>query len=86
MARLKVFGSSSHWRAFQTGGDRTIIAAESQKRAAEVLGLSLYEFRQFWGVTRNQEEIETAMAQPEVIFVGYRGMVTKFEEFKKGRC
>lgn len=65
MGRLKVFGGNS-FRHPNRRQCRTIIATTSQKRAAELMKMSLYEFRDYWCETGNQAEIDAAMKRPEV--------------------
>jgi hypothetical protein len=50
------------------GKNRVIIAARSAARAAEMLGVSSYAFRNFACETGNDREIKTAMAMPGVAF------------------
>jgi hypothetical protein len=63
---LKVFGGDVF---FHRGKQlRTIIAAYSQKEAAEKAGISLYEMREWWCETGNPKELEVALAEPGVLF------------------
>lgn len=61
----KVFGGMTFHGGKQM---RAVVAAPTQKRAAELVGMSVGEFRQFWSVTRNSEEIQTALSQPGTVF------------------
>lgn len=47
---------------------RAIVAAPSQRKAAELLEMSLYEFRLYSAETGNQVEIQTATGAPGQIF------------------
>ena len=80
-AKLKVFGSCNF--VIDRTTDRVVIAATSQKRAAELLGVSLYDFKQFWSETGNEEEIKAAMAKPETILISRRSVIVVFEEYIK---
>lgn len=46
---------------------RTIVAARTKKRAAELLGISAGELNKDWSVTGNKAELEAALARPEVV-------------------
>lgn len=65
--KLKVYGTYTHLRGV-TGQVRAIVATTSQKKAAELLHVSLYDFRYFGCETGNPHEIETAMAEPGAVF------------------
>lgn len=47
---------------------RAIVAAPSQKAAAEAFGVSLHEFRNYGGETGNAGEIEVATSDPGVVY------------------
>jgi hypothetical protein len=61
---LKVFGGLK-----MVGGQpvRTIVAASSQKRAAELLGVSVSFLRDYYPVTSKATELKAALALPEVV-------------------
>lgn len=61
----KVFGGMTFHDGKQM---RAVVAAPSQKRAAELVGMSVGEFRQFWSVTGNSEEIRAALSRPGTVF------------------
>lgn len=61
----KVFGGMTFHDGKQM---RAVVAAPTQKRAAELVGMSVGEFRQFWGVTGNSEEIRAALSRPGTVF------------------
>jgi hypothetical protein len=63
--KLKVYGGSSFIRGKQV---RVIVAARSMKRASELLKESYSYMREYWSVTGNKMEIETATAKPEQPF------------------
>ena len=72
MSKLKVFGGLTMKRGsrFQ---ERTVVATTTQKKAADLLNMSLHEFRNYWCETGNEAEVEAAMAKPgEVVFMGAR--------------
>jgi hypothetical protein len=62
MNMLKVF------RVNYDGRNRRIVAATSQKQAAELLGMSLSGFRAYGSVTCNKEEVEIAMREPGAVW------------------
>jgi len=47
---------------------RVIVATTTKKRAAELLGISLYELNSYFSATGNAGEIDTAEAAPETVF------------------
>lgn len=69
MAKLKVYGGNDfevvNGRRKQV---RVIVAATSQKAAAEAVGISLSALRSDWSETWNDLELETAMSAPGVVF------------------
>lgn len=62
---MKVFGGLVMDKGRQV---RTIVAAPSQKKAAKLLGISVSHLREYWPQTGNTVELETALAQPCVVF------------------
>ncbi|MGE8063800.1 hypothetical protein [Pseudomonas sp. NPDC089569] len=62
---LKVFGGLTMVKGKQV---RTIVAASSQKKAAELVGVSLSYLRGYWSETGNAVELKTALSQPGVVF------------------
>lgn len=48
---------------------RCIVAAKTKKRAVELLGVSLYEFNNYWCDTGNEIELEVALESPETVFI-----------------
>lgn len=73
---LKVFGGLTLVEGRQV---RTIVAASSQKEAAELLGITVRHLRDYWPQTGNALEVETALAQPGVVF---NAVDNKGREFK----
>lgn len=66
MAReLKVFSGLMHGRGRVQV--RTIVAATSQKHAAELLGIGLSELRGWWSCTGNETELAAALACPGTV-------------------
>lgn len=61
----KVFGGMTFHDGKQV---RAVVAAPNQKRAAELVGMSIGQFRQFWCVTGNSEEIRVALSCPGTVF------------------
>lgn len=70
--RMKVFGGAT----FAPGGaqQRTIVAASSQKAAVQALkdagipNITLGEFRGYWAVTHNEDELRIALESPLTVF------------------
>ena len=60
--KLKVYGIG--WM----GRHRRIVATTSKKKAAELIGTSLYHFNEYGCETGNEEEIKLAMSKPETVF------------------
>lgn len=66
MAKLKVFGGLMHGLGeLQV---RTVIAARSKKRAAELLGISIGEINSYWSETSNTVEVALALSHPETVY------------------
>lgn len=61
---MKVYGGILFVQGKQARG----IVAGSQKRVAELTGMSLHHIRDYWAETRNKLELETALAEPGVLF------------------
>ena len=66
MAVLKVYGGLKHMGS--RGQLRTIVAATSRAKAAELVGLRLSELIGYWSVTENKTEIDLALAHPGKVF------------------
>lgn len=66
MARkLKVFGGLTRENGKYV---RTIVATTTQKRASELVELSINELRTYWSITGNETELAVALAKPETVF------------------
>jgi hypothetical protein len=65
MREYKVFAGNGFIRGKQVF---MIVAAKTQKRASELTGLSTGEIRNYWSITGNKDQIETAMSEPETVF------------------
>lgn len=78
---MKVFSGLKFAKGKQR---RTVVAAPSRKAAAELLGLSVGHMKDYWTVTGNQLEIETAMAQPGVVFMSSGPQCKEFKPVSKG--
>lgn len=79
---MKVWGGLlTNWARCRerTGQVRTIVAASSQKEAAKLVGLSLYEFRNYWSETGNAFETEVAKSRPGILFHASTSMGNDFE-------
>lgn len=68
MSKMKVFGGAMFVRGHRQM--RAVVACTSQKAAAAVTGQTLGEIRTYWCETGNAVEVELALSQPGVIFVG----------------
>ena len=66
MAILKVYGGLKHMGS--RGQLRTIVAAKSRAKAAELVGLRTSELAGYWSVTGNAIEIEVALSNPGQVF------------------
>lgn len=65
MMALKVFSGLT----FACGKPlRTIVAASSQAKAAQLIGVPVSEIRNYWSVTGNAHQIDVALSQPGVVF------------------
>jgi hypothetical protein len=66
MKRGKVFGGT----VMRDGRQRRAVVYEaSQERATKVVGISLNQFRNYWMVTGNTEEIQAAKAAPSTLVI-----------------
>jgi hypothetical protein len=72
----KVYGGDSFILGKQV---RMIVAARSRKRVSELTGLSIYDLTNYWSITRNEDELETALNEPETVF--YREFATWKEKY-----
>jgi hypothetical protein len=62
---MKVYGGHNMVRGH--GQVRCIVAANNQKEAAAIVGLSLYYMRMYWSETGNKEEVAAALARPRTL-------------------
>lgn len=62
---LKVFGGLTVENGNQV---RTIVATTSKKKAAALVGESLYHFNEYWCETGNDIELQTALSSPMTVF------------------
>lgn len=72
---MRVYGGQKFKNGTQL---RTIVAAKSKKKAAELVGESLHQFRQYWSETGNDIEIKTALKMPGVVFQASTSMGKDF--------
>lgn len=56
------------WGGCLTGIDRTIVATRTKKRAIELFNISGYHFNNYCCATGNQQEMEVALSNPEVVY------------------
>jgi hypothetical protein len=80
--KLKVWGDllMNPKRSCERSGQvRSIIAAASQREAAEIIGMSLYEFRQYWAETGNKIELVAALVKPRTILQATTSMGDDFQ-------
>lgn len=59
-----------------------VVAATSQKAAAELFGLPLSSFRNYGGETGNKLHIEVAMQEPGVPYIGTLDHAATIEHFR----
>lgn len=83
MAALKVFGGQHN-----KGGSnvRNIVSAASQKKAAELVGISVSELASYWAVTHNKLELEVALASPGTVFHASSTMGNDFVPWVDGKA
>ena len=62
--KLKVYRGISYNAKTPLRGSESLVATTSQKRGAEIAGVSLHHFREFWGETGNSDDIDQAMKEP----------------------
>ena len=74
---LKVYGGTFHLAGI-VAQQRVIVAASSQKRAAELLDVSLYVIQTYFSVTGNEYELEVALGEPETIFYKANNYSSRF--------
>ena len=78
---MKVFGGLT----FQDGKQvRTIVATTSKKKGAELVGISLHHFRDYWGETGNKDELEAALPNPEIVLVSSSIQCKDFKPLIRG--
>lgn len=57
----------------------TIVAATTQKRASELLGVSIRIMCDYWEVSEDPTEIEVTTAQPETVFRASKILAKDFQ-------
>lgn len=62
MRRMKV------WSGNYDGRNRRMVAAMSQRRAMELLGVSRTDFKNYFGETGNEQDRAIALQEPGVVF------------------
>ncbi len=78
---LKVFGGLKQVRDKQL---RTIVAASSQKQAAELLGISVSFLKDFFPVTGTPAEVAAALAAPGIVLQATNERSTDYVPIKTG--
>lgn len=63
---------------------RTIVAAPSQKAAAEYLGVSMSYLRDYFPMSDDENEVKVAMKQPGIVFQAAEEGSSKFLPLEKG--
>lgn len=76
MARLKVYGGLIHSGA--AGQLRTIVAATSRAKAAELLGVTVCEMAAYWSETGNKDELAFALSNPGQVYQATSSMGKDF--------
>lgn len=66
---LKVYAGRVFFQGGLPGGNPAVLAAPSQRRAAEILGIALSSFRSWWSETGNKAACEAALNNPEQVMV-----------------
>ena len=64
--KMKIWGGYQHRNGKQC---RVIVATHTKKRACELLSITISELNNYYGETRNNLEVDTALMSPEVVFV-----------------
>lgn len=81
MAKLKVFSGYGFLKGI-SGQIRILVATTSQKRASELLGVSVGTLKNYF-TTGNKEDIELAVTKPETIFYSERNAKEWVEYIKE---
>lgn len=66
---LKVYAGRVFFQGGMAGGNPAVLAAPSQRRAAEILGMAVSSFRDWWSETGNKAACEAALNNPEQVMV-----------------
>jgi hypothetical protein len=72
---MKVFGGLTFNNGKQV---RTIVATTSKKKAAALVGESLYHFNSYWCETGNEAELLAALASPDTVLKASSSMGNDF--------
>lgn len=48
---------------------KAVVATTSQKKAAEIVGVSLRDIATYWSLTGNKDDIAIALARPETLMI-----------------
>lgn len=81
MKELVVYGGRIHLNGKST---RAIVATRTKKKAMELVGVGVSGFKNYWSETRNEYELEIALAEPEMLFVCTSGGWTDNPVYEKG--
>ena len=68
MAKLKVYGWTSHAPYGHARQGRYIMAASSVAELTRITGVTRHDFNNYGSVTGNREEIELATSKPGIVF------------------
>lgn len=74
---LKVWGGLVHM-GISRGQCRTVVAATSQAKAAEALGITVSELRGWWSVSGNVGDLAAALSSPGQVFMARSSMGRDF--------
>jgi predicted NAD-dependent protein-ADP-ribosyltransferase YbiA (DUF1768 family) len=73
---MKVYGGLTFVDGKQV---RTIVAAKSWTQAARLIGQSVNSLKQYWAITGNKVELETALSKPLTVFKASTSMANDFK-------
>ena len=81
MAKLKVYHGCGFLNGI-SGQIDILIATSSQKKASELIGVSISTIKNYFSQTGNKETIEIAMKKPETIFYRKKNSIEWVEYIK----
>ena len=77
---MKVYGGMIFLKGRQV---RTIVATKTKKKARELVDVGVSEFNNYWSETRNEIELDIALAKPNTVFVASHSMGNDFKSKEK---